>query len=508
MLKKLFQTVDMTTGEPWQKILIFTLPMLLGNIAQQLYNTVDSIVVGRYVGDNALAAVGSAGPILNLLLVLFIGVSMGASIMCSQFFGARDREGLSYAVGNCITLILLASVLMTVLGILLARPLLEVLGTPDEIIDWCESYLRILFLGSIGMGFYNILSGVLRGIGDAVPALVYLLFATGINIVLDILFVAQFHMGVDGVAWATIIAQAISALLCLNRLRRMSNLFDFGLRFLKWKPRYANRILLLGLPSGVTQGIISMSMILVQSLTNTFGPTLIAANVIVQRVDGFAMLPNFSFGTAMTTYAGQNVGAGKMDRVQKGAKQGTLLAAGITTFLTALILTAMMVMGCMIGVGSVVAFLFGWSSMDRIFLGGMLSMSSTTIIYKAFDELGLRSKRFASGVISVLVIEDILGILLMVVLSAMAVSRQFEGLELIKSLMKLGFFLMLWFMVGVYLLPILLRKAGRYINNETFTEDDVFENEFRFEDEQTLVIKDSFDEEMTFVKNQESTDFF
>ena len=338
MLKKLFQTVDMTTGEPWQKILIFTLPMLLGNIAQQLYNTVDSIVVGRYVGDNALAAVGSAGPILNLLLVLFIGVSMGASIMCSQFFGARDREGLSYAVGNCITLILLASVLMTVLGILLARPLLEVLGTPDEIIDWCESYLRILFLGSIGMGFYNILSGVLRGIGDAVPALVYLLFATGINIVLDILFVAQFHMGVDGVAWATIIAQAISALLCLNRLRRMSNLFDFGLRFLKWKPRYANRILLLGLPSGVTQGIISMSMILVQSLTNTFGPTLIAANVIVQRVDGFAMLPNFSFGTAMTTYAGQNVGAGKMDRVQKGAKQGTLLAAGITTFLTALIL--------------------------------------------------------------------------------------------------------------------------------------------------------------------------
>ena len=338
MLKKLFQTVDMTSGEPWQKILIFTLPMLLGNIAQQLYNTVDSIVVGRYVGDNALAAVGSAGPILNLLLVLFIGISMGASIMCSQFFGARDREGLSYAVGNCITLILLASVLMTVLGILLARPLLEVLGTPDEIIDWCESYLRILFLGSIGMGFYNILSGVLRGIGDAVPALVYLLFATGINIVLDILFVAQFHMGVDGVAWATIIAQAISALLCLNRLRRMSNLFDFGLRFLKWKPRYANRILLLGLPSGVTQGIISMSMILVQSLTNTFGPTLIAANVIVQRVDGFAMLPNFSFGTAMTTYAGQNVGAGKMDRVQKGAKQGTLLAAGITTFLTALIL--------------------------------------------------------------------------------------------------------------------------------------------------------------------------
>ncbi|MBP3913193.1 MAG: MATE family efflux transporter [Lachnospiraceae bacterium] len=338
MLKKLFQTVDMTTGEPWQKILIFTLPMLLGNIAQQLYNTVDSIVVGRYVGDNALAAVGSAGPIINLLLVLFIGVSMGASIMCAQFFGARDREGLSYAVGNCILLIFLASVLMTVSGLLLSRPLLEVLGTPDEIIDWCESYLRIMFLGSIGMGFYNILSGVLRGIGDAVPALVYLLVSTVLNIFLDILFVTQFHMGVDGVAWATIIAQGISALLCLNRLRQMSDLFDFGLRFLKWQKRYANRILLLGLPSGVTQGIISMSMILVQSLTNTFGPTLIAANVIVQRVDGFAMLPNFSFGTAMTTYAGQNVGAGKMDRVQKGAKQGTLLAAGITTFLTALIL--------------------------------------------------------------------------------------------------------------------------------------------------------------------------
>ena len=169
------------------------------------------------------------------LLVLFIGVSMGASIMCAQFFGARDREGLSYAVGNCILLIFLASILMTVLGLLLARPLLDSLGTPVEIIDWCESYLRIMFIGSIGMGFYNILSGVLRGIGDAVPALVYLLVSTVLNIILDILFVTQFHMGVDGVAWATIIAQGFSALLCLNRLRRMSDLFDFGFRFLKWK---------------------------------------------------------------------------------------------------------------------------------------------------------------------------------------------------------------------------------------------------------------------------------
>ena len=205
--RRSFKPVDMTVGEPWKQILAFTIPMLIGNIAQQLYNTVDSIVVGRYVGDNALAAVGSAGPILNLIIVLFIGIGMGSTIMVSQYFGARDRESLSYTIGNSITLTLISGVLVTVIGIVVARPLLELLNTPAEIIDWCTSYLWILFGGSIGMAFFNIISGILRGLGDAISALIYLVISTVINIVLDLFFVAKLGLGVNGVALATIIAQ-------------------------------------------------------------------------------------------------------------------------------------------------------------------------------------------------------------------------------------------------------------------------------------------------------------
>ena len=220
----------------------------------------------------------------------------------------------------------------------MARPLLRLLDTPDSIIDWCNSYLLILFIGSAGLAFYNILSGVLRGLGDSVSALVYLLVSTVINIVLDLLFVAKLGMGVNGVALATVIAQAVSALLCLRRLMRMTELFDMKVCYLKLKGKYAKKIIRLGLPSGITQAIFSMAMIVVQSLTNSFGEMFIAANVIVMRVDGFAMMPNFSFGTAMTTYAGQNVGARRSSRVDTGAKQGTLIAVGTSAVITSLIL--------------------------------------------------------------------------------------------------------------------------------------------------------------------------
>lgn len=337
-LEKLFAPVDMIEGTPWKKIVLFTVPMLLGNIAQQLYNTVDSIVVGNYVGDNALAAVGSAGPILNLLIVLYVGISVGAGIMVSQYFGARNREGLSYTIGNSILLTVIATLFVAVAGSIVTRPLLRLLNTPDTIIDWCASYLYILFIGGAGLAFYNILSGILRGLGDSVSALIYLVVACVLNIGLDLLFVIQFNMGVSGVALATSIAQAVSAGLCFIKLYKMKDLFDFKVNFMKWNHLYAMNIIRLGIPSGVTQAIFSMSMIVVQSLTNSFGELFIAANVIVMRVDGFAMMPNFSFGTAMTTYAGQNVGAGAYDRVKEGAKQGTILALGVSTVVTCTIL--------------------------------------------------------------------------------------------------------------------------------------------------------------------------
>ena len=337
-LKRLFAPVDMTVGKPWEDIVIFTVPMLIGNIAQQLYNTVDSIVVGQFVGDNALAAVGSAGPILNLLIVLFIGISMGSGIMVSQYLGARNREALSKTIGTSIVLTAVASLLVMVVATLAARPLLELLGTPETIIDWCTSYLRIMFLGIAGMAYYNILSGILRGLGDSMSALLYLLVASGLNITLDLLFVARFHMGVAGVALATAISQAISALLCLWRLTRLKDLFELEWKYVRLSKIHMSGIIRLGVPSGVTQAILSMAMLVVQSLTNSFGELFIAANVIVMRVDGFAMMPNFSFGTAMTTYAGQNVGAGEYERVSKGAKQGTAMAMGTSAVIVALIL--------------------------------------------------------------------------------------------------------------------------------------------------------------------------
>lgn len=338
MLKKFFAPIDMTEGTPWKSILIFTLPMIIGNIAQQLYSTVDSIIVGKYIGDNALAAVGSATPILNMLLVLFIGISAGASIMVAQYFGAKNRKSLSYAIGNCITITAMACLILIIIAAPLIKPILGWLNTPDSIIDGCADYLLISLFGIAGLAYYNILSGVIRGLGDSFSALLYLLVATVINIVLDICFVAGLNMGIGGVALATVIAQMISSILCVIKLARMDESFDFGIKYLRPKAQFMKTIIKLGLPSGVTQAILSSAMIVVQSLTNQFGEQFIAANVVIMRVDGFAMMPNFSFGAALTTYAGQNVGAGLYDRVIKGAKQGTLLAVGCSALITGIIL--------------------------------------------------------------------------------------------------------------------------------------------------------------------------
>ena len=336
-LKELFTARDMTEGAPWKRIAEFAVPMLLGNLAQQLYNTADTVIVGRYVGDNALSAVGSAAPILNLLLALFVGVSTGAGICVSQYFGARNRELLSRTIGNCITLSAIATGLIMVVGTAVAMPLLRLLGTPESIIYWCADYLHIFFLGSGGFFFYNMLSGVLRGMGDSLSALLYLLLATALNVALDIVFVASFGMGVPGVALATVLAQFISAFACLHKLLKMRDIFDLNWEQLKLKKNYALRIIKIGLPSGVTQAIFSISMLAVQSITNTLGEMVIACDVMIVRVDGFAMMPNMSFGQAMSVYTGQNVGAKLPERVKSGRRQGLALAVGTATVMTAAI---------------------------------------------------------------------------------------------------------------------------------------------------------------------------
>ena len=336
--RKLFSAKDMTQGAPWKRILEFSVPMLIGNIVQQLYNTADSIVVGLYVGDNALAAVGSAGPVMMILMAMFMGVATGAGIIISQTYGAKDREGLSKGIGNCLILAGIVSVIGMIVGPLITRPMLKLLSTPESIMDMCSEYLIIFFLGFGGFCFYNILSGVLRGLGDSVSALGFLALTAVLNIILNVWFVAGFGLGVAGVSLATIISQFISAFFCFRKLMKMRDVFDLNRSTVKFDKAIAGRIIKIGIPAGVTQMIMSMANMLVQRLTNSMGETVIAANVMLMRVDGFAMMPNFSFGQAMSVFAGQNVGAKKYDRLGQGFKQGMIISVGTSIALTAILM--------------------------------------------------------------------------------------------------------------------------------------------------------------------------
>lgn len=331
---------DMTVGSPWKSIAIFTVPMLIGNIAQQLYSAVDTIVVGHFIGDNAISAVGCSMPVLQLLLVLFMGISTGATVMVSQYFGAKSKKELSYTIGNCIVVTAIACIILVAGMSPFIEKILVGLGTDPVIVKDCASYLMISLVGIAGMAYYNILSGIIRGLGDSMSALIYLLVATVINTILDIVFVADWGlgMGVGGAALATVIAQGVSSVLCLIKLLKMREHFEIQKKHFIPKAHFVKSIIRLGLPAGITQAIFSSAMLIVQSLTNKFGLQFVAANNIVMRVDGFAMMPNFSFGVALTTYAGQNVGAGKYDRVMKGAKQGTLMALGCSATITLVIL--------------------------------------------------------------------------------------------------------------------------------------------------------------------------
>ena len=337
-IRDLFAPRDMSQGEPWRRIAEFAFPLLIGNFAQQLYNTVDAVVVGNSRwGYQALGAVGNAGPVLNLLLALFVGISTGAGILVSQRFGAKDSEGLARTIGNCITATAIASAVIMLIGPLLTGPLLRAVGTMDSMYAQCKAYLDIFFYGIAGFFFYNIFAGVLRGLGDSFSALLYLIVTSAINIVLDLALVDS--MGVAGVALATVIAQGISAVLCLRKLLSLKEVFRLKRSDFRPMKAHVGRIVSLGLPSGLTQAIFSLAMMVVQRLVNSFEDEMfVACNVMVMRVDGYAMLPNFSFGQAMSTFAGQNIGARRFDRLKDGTRQGLMLSLGTSLVLTPLVL--------------------------------------------------------------------------------------------------------------------------------------------------------------------------
>ena len=338
-VKAWFTPRDMSQGTPWKRIAEFAFPMLLGNFAQQLYNTVDAVVIGNSRwGYTALGAVGNAMPVLNLLLALFVGISTGAGILVAQYFGARDSKALGKTVGNCISITAFASVIIMIIGPLITTPLLRAVGTLPSMFDGCRQYLNIYFIGIAGFFYYNILAGVLRGLGDSLSALGFLLITSVLNIVLDLALVDR--MGVAGVALATILAQLISAVLCFIKLLSLKKLFTLHAEDLRPDSHYLKWIIRLGVPSGLNQALFSCAMMVVQRLINGFGSEMfVACNVMVMRVDGYAMLPNFSFGQAMSTYAGQNLGARKLDRLASGTRQGLIMS-----LITALVLTPLVLL--------------------------------------------------------------------------------------------------------------------------------------------------------------------
>ncbi len=337
MFKKLGQ-LDLTQGNPTKQIVLFSIPLIIGNFAQQLYNTVDAIVVSHYIGDNALGAVGASFPIINFIIVLFVAIATGTSVLIGQYYGAKDRENLSKTMGTCLLWVLYASIGISAVGYFVADPLLHLLNTPVELFDMTSVYLKTIFIGVLGIGAYNILTGALRAMGDSIFPLIALLISTLLNVVLDILFVSVFRWGTFGVAIATVIAQTISAILCLFRLLSMKQLISLNKENIRIDKEISKKMMFIGGPSAITQSVFSLAMLLIQGLSNSFGPAVVTANTTVMRIDGFVMLPIFTFGVAATTFTSQNVGAKRLDRVKEGAVSAIKVALTCSVTLAVLIL--------------------------------------------------------------------------------------------------------------------------------------------------------------------------
>ena len=325
---------DMTEGSIPRLLIHFALPLLIGNIFQQLYNTVDSIVVGNYVNKQALAAVGCTGPIINTLIGLFAGLAAGAGVVISQYYGAKDREKLHSAVQTTITLTLIMCVALTVLGVALTPYMLKMMDTPDDVFVEAVEYLRIYFMGVSGLLLYNIGSGILRAVGDSTHPLYFLIFSALTNTVLDVLFVKFFRMGIAGASIATVIAQCISALLVISMLIRSSADYRIDLRALQLRGSILRRICAIGIPSALQLAVTAFSNIFVQSYINHFESSCMAGWAAYNKIDAFALLPMMSLSMAVTTFMGQNLGAGKLAR----AKKGPLVCLGISMVINVLIL--------------------------------------------------------------------------------------------------------------------------------------------------------------------------
>ncbi len=316
-------TRDMTSGSPAKLIIKFSIPMLIGNIFQQFYNMVDSIVVGKFIGKDALAAVGATGSMVFFIIGLCFGLSAGISIVISQYFGAKEYENVRKGFATATYLIVGISVIMGILGFVSSRWLLGVLGTPDTIIDQSDIYMKITFAGMLGVSCYNGMAAILRALGDSITPLKFLALASLLNVVLDLLFVVVFHWGVPGVAIATIISQIISAIGCI--VYAMAKVKILRMPWSEFKPdrEIMKKCFRLGIPVALQNSLVSISLMALQGVVNSYNEVTIAAFTVVNRIEQLVLQPGMSVGAALASFAGQNIGAGKVDRAKKGFHSAT-----------------------------------------------------------------------------------------------------------------------------------------------------------------------------------------
>lgn len=335
----------MTVGTPWKLISAFALPTLLSQIFQQLYNTADALIVGRFLGDNALAAVSSSGTLIFLIISFFIGLTMGASVTISRYFGAGDRVRVSRAIHTNIAVGLISGIILTVIGVCFTPTFLRWMGTDEEVLPEAISYFRYYFLGVAAVVMYNVCKSIMNALGDSKRPLYYLIFSSLVNIVLDLLFIAVFHWGVWSAAVATTISQAASAILCMFHLCKKGTIYQVQLSKLRIDGEMFSQIVRYGLPSGIQNSVIGFANVIVQTNINSFGKIAMAAYGSYSKIEGFAFLPINSYTMAITTYIGQNLGAREYGRAKTGSRFGIgccvilaeLIGCGIYAFAPQLI---------------------------------------------------------------------------------------------------------------------------------------------------------------------------
>lgn len=329
----------MTSGNIYKQIILFSIPLLLGNFFQLMYNTIDSVVVGNYVGSTALAAVGASTPIINLLVAFFIGLSTGAGVVVSRYYGANNDEGVHRTVHTFVLFSILFGVGLTMIGVFMSPLFLQWMGTPSDTIAEAEAYLSIYFLGSIFQTVYNGGTGILQAVGDAKTPL-YILVATSIlNIILDVFFVVFLNMGVSGAAWATIIAQCLSMVCVVAVLMKKKGSYGLHLKKLHIYGSYLKEVVYIGVPAGLQGMIVSVSNVIVMGYINSFGSASVAGFTSANKFDNFLGLPVNSFALAVTTFVGQNLGAGQYKRVKEGVRD-TLILSNVTVILLGLVVFA------------------------------------------------------------------------------------------------------------------------------------------------------------------------